>query len=181
MLYGEYFVEYYQPHITLLWIWIILWLPKNLPGHWTWVLALGRCLWLVFLIGPLHFEWYVVGWGSKSKHHHKDTCWKDWRSNFQFVVLQFFRHRLPNETWVVLLCKSTWWKVEMLEEWDPLHHGYSRSRAKRQKPGRAGGSPLLVLPTFAACPLETQGAPFPWDENECKLNDWPGKWGYEQA
>ena len=38
-----------------------------------------RCagvIWFLFLIGPLYFDWYVVLWGSKSKHH-KDTCLKE--------------------------------------------------------------------------------------------------------
>ena len=32
--------------------------------------------WLVFLIKPLYFDWYVVRWGSRSKHR-KGTCLKE--------------------------------------------------------------------------------------------------------
>ena len=32
--------------------------------------------WVVFLIEPLDLIWYVVRWGSKSKHY-KDICLKE--------------------------------------------------------------------------------------------------------
>ena len=42
--------------------------------------------WLVFFNKAPAIDWYVVRWGSKSKHDNKDTCWKKIMLNLQRAV-----------------------------------------------------------------------------------------------
>ena len=63
-------------------------------------------MWLLYLIRPPRFDWYVVQWGSNRKHQ-KDTCFEEIRLHYQILIIALHSiMNTPERTYVYIKLRN---------------------------------------------------------------------------